>query len=93
VIKRNQCLSQGPAITRLSALGIDDLEKEGYKFKAEDTGSDSVYRLLSINDIPYLSPADRAQLMKENEESVAWFESYQSERTDDPHGASDPRRR
>jgi len=52
-----------------------------------------VYRLSLINDIPYLSPADRAQLMKENEESVAWFESYQSERTDDSHGASDQRRR
>jgi hypothetical protein len=74
-------VAQVPAITRSSAR-IDDLGSEGYKFNAEDTTGRDYF--------PYLSPADRAQLMEENE-SVAWFENL--ERTDEPHGASDQRRR
>jgi hypothetical protein len=45
-ITRNQCLSQRPAITRLSAR-IQDLEDEGYVFKAEETKNDYVYRLIT----------------------------------------------
>lgn len=45
-ITRNQCLSQVPAITRLAAR-IDDLKKEGFIFKEEDSGRDYTYHLVS----------------------------------------------
>ena len=45
-VTRNECLSQFPAITRLGAR-ICDLQEEGYVFKAENTGRDYVYRLVS----------------------------------------------
>ncbi len=45
-ISRNQCLSQKPAITRLSAR-INDLEAEGYVFETKQVGGDYVYRLIS----------------------------------------------
>jgi hypothetical protein len=45
-VTRNECLSQFPAITRLGVC-IDDLEREGYVFKTENTGGDYVYRLVS----------------------------------------------
>jgi hypothetical protein len=43
-ITRNECLSQYPAITRLSAH-ILTLKKEGYQFKVEDDGRDYKYKV------------------------------------------------
>lgn len=44
-ITRNECLSQFPAITRLSAI-ILNLRKEGFIFKTEDNGKDYKYILI-----------------------------------------------
>ena len=43
-ITRNECLSQFPAITRLSAI-ILTLKQEGYQFEAKDDGRDYKYSL------------------------------------------------
>ncbi len=77
-ITRNQCLKS--FISRLSGR-IADLEAEGYVFSAGWKGTDYVYILLSINGTPYLSPADRAQLMKNNAKAIAFFDNYQPEKT------------
>lgn len=58
-VTRNECLSQFPAITRLSAR-IADLELEKYVFRTEDTGRDYIYKLVSIKGEPYINPADLA---------------------------------
>ncbi len=76
-VSRNQCLSQFPSITRTSAR-IADLEAEGYVFRAEWKGGDYAYTLLSISGVPYANPADRAQMMKETKENVAFFDNYKS---------------
>jgi hypothetical protein len=41
------------------------------------------YTLLSINGVPFQKtlPVDRAQILKENEERLAWFDNYQPETT------------
>jgi len=46
-VTRNECVRQFPAILRLSAR-IQDLEEEAYVFRAEDTGRDYVYHLVSL---------------------------------------------
>ena len=43
-ITRNECLSQFPAITRLSAI-ILTLKQEGYQFEAKEDGRDYKYSL------------------------------------------------
>ena len=53
---RNQCLAQRPAIARLSAR-IADLEEEGYVFDAKWIGRDYVYKVVSINGVPFAKSA------------------------------------
>jgi hypothetical protein len=63
---------------------IEDLEqKHGYIFRTKDTGREYVYHLLSIHSVPFQKPekkpVDRAQILKENEERLAWLDNYQSD--------------
>lgn len=44
-VTRNWCLSQFPAITRLSAIMLD-LKKDGINFEAKDLDGDYIYKLL-----------------------------------------------
>jgi hypothetical protein len=75
-VSRNECLSQFPAITRLGAR-IDDLEKQGYVFTTENTGRDYIYRLVSINGVPFArSTLPRQDHLKTAREAVAFFENY-----------------
>jgi hypothetical protein len=43
-ITRNECLSQYPAITRLSAI-IQVLEEKGFEFEPKDLGNDWKYTM------------------------------------------------
>ena len=77
-VTRNECLRQYPAITRLG-VRIEDLEqKHGYVFRTEDTGRDYIYHLVSVNGVPHEKPVpvDRAQIMRDNEARLAWFDNY-----------------
>ena len=56
-ITRNQCLSQYPAITRLGAR-IADLKAKGYRFDPKRISGDYVYRLVSINSVPFQPPRE-----------------------------------
>lgn len=66
-VTRNECLSQFPAITRLGAR-IDDLEKEGYVFKTENTGRDYIYHLVS-------KPQAKEEHLKVARDAVAAFDA------------------
>lgn len=74
-ITRNQCLSQRPAIARLSAR-IADLEEEGYVFDAKWAGRDYVYKLISINGVPFAkSTLTREDHLKIARDAVAAFDA------------------
>ncbi|UPJ35830.1 hypothetical protein IVB45_02120 [Bradyrhizobium sp. 4] len=75
MITRNECLRN--FITRCAAR-IIDLEKQDYVFRTEETGADFIYYLVSINGVTYLNAAQRAQMLKENDERLAWFDNYQT---------------
>ena len=45
-VTRNECLSQFPAITRLSAI-IQVLEENGFEFETKDTGNDWKYTMIT----------------------------------------------
>jgi hypothetical protein len=62
-ITRNECLSQYPAITRLSAR-ISDLKEEGYVFKEGREGRDYGYTLISIKGVSFHTKEKRAEIMK-----------------------------
>lgn len=79
-ISRNECLRQYPAITRLAAR-IADLKEEKYEFREEDTGRDYIYHLVSVNGVSYHMPEDRAQVLKDNEARLKWFDDYQPTQT------------
>lgn len=59
-----------------TARRIEDLEKQRYEFRTENTGRDFIYHLVTVRGVSYHRPEDREQIMRENAERLAFFDNY-----------------